>query len=60
MRYLVVLLTVMGTASAFAEHGEASEFDLTYTLSQDGQRMSLSKAEFGVLSKEYMRAMTKP
>jgi hypothetical protein len=47
-------LNVMG------EHGEALEFDLTYTLSQDGQRMSLSKAEFGVSSKEYVRAMTKP
>lgn len=47
-------LNVMG------EHGEALEQDLTYALSQDGQRMTLSHDVFGVNGKEYVRAMTKP
>lgn len=47
-------LNVMG------EHGEALELDLTYLLSQDGQRMTLSQNVFGVNGKEYVRAMTKP
>jgi hypothetical protein len=42
------------------EHGSEQNFHLTYSLTEDGKKLSLSRSEFGILAKEYVRSMDKP
>jgi hypothetical protein len=44
----------------FGDHGERGERDVTYSLSPDGQRLTISHDVFGVNAKEYVRATNKP
>lgn len=44
----------------FGDHGERGERDVTYSLSPDGQRLTVSHDVFGVNAKQFVRAMTKP
>jgi hypothetical protein len=42
------------------DHGEIAPATVSYTLSPDGQHLSLSEDVFGINAKEFVRAMTKP